>query len=97
MEIFDNAMSQNKFVEQDRLLSANSLRPYLPNMGAQLPALVDSQKEQRISLRERNSLQSTFDMKSDLNDLKKLTLELMNQDIKEEKEGLIQKYMGLRR
>ena len=34
-------------------------------------------------------------MKSDLNDLKKLTLELMNQDIsKEEKEGLIKKIYG---
>jgi transcriptional regulator with PAS, ATPase and Fis domain len=34
-------------------------------------------------------------MKNDLNDLKKLTLELMNQDIsKEEKEGLIQKIYG---
>ena len=34
-------------------------------------------------------------MKSDLNDLKKLTLELMNQEISsEEKEGLIQKIYG---
>ena len=34
-------------------------------------------------------------MKNDLNDLKKLTLELMNQDISaEEKEGLIQKIYG---
>jgi len=91
-----NVAEQISVLEQDRLLSANSLRPYLPNMGAQLPALVDSQKEQSDFASEREILYKVlFDMKSDLNDLKKLTLELMNQDIsKEEKEGLIQKIYG---
>ena len=91
-----NVAEQISVLEQDRLLSANSLRPYLPNMGAQLPALVDSPKEQSDFASEREILYKVlFDMKSDLNDLKKLTLELMNQDIsKEEKEGLIQKIYG---
>ena len=65
-------------------------------MGAQLPALVDSKKEQSDFASEREILYKVlFDMKSDLNDLKKLTLELMNQDISsEERDGLIQKIYG---
>ena len=91
-----NVAEQISVLEQDRLLSAKSLRPYLPNMGAQLPALVDDKKEQSDFASEREILYKVlFDMKSDLNDLKKLTLELMNQDIStEEKEGLIQKIYG---
>ncbi|MEL0300811.1 MAG: helix-turn-helix domain-containing protein, partial [Flavobacteriaceae bacterium] len=83
-------------LEQDRLLSANSLHPYLPNMGSQLPALVEDKKEQSDFASEREILYKVlFDMKSDLNDLKKLTLELMNQEISsEEKVGLIQKIYG---
>ena len=91
-----NVAEQISVLAQDRLLSANRLRPYLPNMGAQLPALVDNKKEPSDFASEREILYKVlFDMKSDLNDLKKLTLELMNQDIsKEEKEGLIQKIYG---
>ena len=91
-----NVAEQMSVLEQERLLSAAALRPYLPNMGAQLPALVDSKKEQSDFASEREILYKVlFDMKSDLNDLKKLTLELMNQDISsEERDGLIQKIYG---
>ena len=91
-----NVAEQISVLEQDRLLSANSLRPYLPNMGTQLPALIDGKKEQSDFASEREILYKVlFDMKNDLNDLKKLTLELINQDIStEEKEGLIQKIYG---
>ena len=91
-----NIAEQISVLEQDRLLSANSLRPYLPNMGSQLPALVENKKERSDFTSEREILYKVlFDMKSDLNDLKKLTLELMNQEIStEEKEGLIQKIYG---
>ena len=33
-----NVAEQMSVLEQERLLSAAALRPYLPNMGAQLPA-----------------------------------------------------------
>ena len=91
-----NVAEQMSVLEQERLLSAKALRPYLPNMGAQLPALVESKKEQSDFASEREILYKVlFDMKSDLNDLKKLTLELMNQDISsEERDGLIQKIYG---
>ena len=91
-----NIAEQISVLEQDRLLSANGLRPYLPNMGSQLPALIENKKERSDFTSEREILYKVlFDMKSDLNDLKKLTLELMNQEIStEEKEGLIQKIYG---
>ena len=91
-----NVAEQMSVLEQERLLSAAALRPYLPNMGAQLPALVENKKEQSDFASEREILYKVlFDMKSDLNDLKKLTLELMNQDISsEERDGLIQKIYG---
>ncbi len=91
-----NVAEQISVLEQDRLLSAISLRPYLPNMGAQLPALVEDKKDKSDFASEREILYKVlFDMKNDLNDLKKLTLELMNQDTSsEEKEGLIQKIYG---
>ena len=91
-----NVAEQMSVLEQERLLSAEALRPYLPNMGSQLPALVENKKEQSDFASEREILYKVlFDMKSDLNDLKKLTLELMNQDISsEERDGLIQKIYG---
>ena len=91
-----NVAEQMSVLEQERLLSPAALRPYLPNMGAQLPALVESKKEQSDFASVREILYKVlFDMKSDLNDLKKLTLELMNQDISsEERDGLIQKIYG---
>ena len=91
-----NVAEQLSVLEQERLLSADILRPYLPDMGTQLPALVNSQKESSDFSSEREILYKVlFDMKNDLNDLKQLTLKLMNHDISnEEKEGLIQKIYG---
>lgn len=91
-----NIAEQLSVLEQERILSASVLRTYLPNLGSQLPALVDEEKKQSDFASEREILYKVlFDMKNDLNDLKKLTLELMKQDISvEEKEGLIQKIYG---
>lgn len=91
-----NVAEQISVLEQDRLLNAATLRPYLPDMGSQLPALTNGRKEQSDFASEREILYKVlFDMKNDLNDLKKLTLELMNQDIsEEEREGLIEKIYG---
>ena len=91
-----NIAEQLSVLEQERLLSAAALRPYLPNMGSQLPALVESEKGKADFSSEREILYKVlFDMKSDLHDLKKLTLSLLNQEISsEEKEGLIQKIYG---
>ena len=91
-----NIAEQLSVLEHDRLLSAAVLRSYLPNLGSQLPALVDAEQKQSDFASEREILYKVlFDMKNDLNDLKKLTLELMKQDLSlEEKEGLIKKIYG---
>ena len=65
-----------------------------------LPAIVSSSSDQGSDFSsEREILYKVlFDMKSDLNDLKQLTLELMNSSntdqVRTENEGLIQKIYG---
>lgn len=91
-----NVAEQISVLEQERLLTAERLRPYLPNMGSQLPALVDKKQGNADFSTEREILYKVlFDMKSDLNDLKKLTLSVLNQESSpQEKEELIQKVYG---
>ena len=65
-------------------------------MGTQLPAIVNKETSGSDFSNEREILYKVlFDMKSDLNDLKKLTLELMendnHKDVQEKNEHLIQK------
>ena len=87
-----NIAEQMSVLEKDRILSIEKLRNYLPNSGIQLPAVVKNKKSQSDFSSEREILYKVlFDMKNDLNELKKITMKLMNSDIsKEEKEGLIQ-------
>ena len=64
-----------------------------------LPALVEDKQKQSDFSTEREILYKVlFDMKSDLNDLKKLTLELLKGDnsekVQEENETLIRKIYG---
>ena len=87
-----NIAEQMSVLEKDRILSPEKLRNYLPNSGIQLPAVVKNKKSQSDFSSEREILYKVlFDMKNDLNELKKITMKLMNSDMsKEEKEGLIQ-------
>jgi DNA-binding NtrC family response regulator len=80
-------------LEKDRILSLEKLRNYLPDTGSQLPAIVKNKKRESDFSSEREILYKVlFDMKSDLNELKKITMKLMDKNVsEEEKEGLIQK------
>lgn len=95
-----NIAEQLSVLEQDRTITAETLRSYLPITGSSnLPAVVGEAKSKSDFSSEREILYKVlFDMKSDLNDLKKLTMELMNSgnigDVKKENEGLIQKIYG---
>ncbi len=94
-----NAAEQISVLEQNRTISANTLRSYLPNHGSQLPAVVQRSKAESDFSSEREILYKVlFDMKSDLNDLKKLTMELMKSgnasDVQKKNESLIQKIYG---
>lgn len=91
-----NIAEQISVLEQNRIITAASLHGYLPNMGNNLPAVISSDKKESNFSNEREILYKVlFDMKSDLNDLKKLTMELMqngnNQQVQKDNEGLIQK------
>ncbi len=76
-----NVAEQVSVLEKNRILSAATLRNYLPNIGNQLPAVIDSSNKETDFSSEREILYKVlFDMKSDLNDLKKLTHELMENE-----------------
>ncbi len=94
-----NVAEQISVLEKEREVNAATLRAYLPEMGAQLPALIENKEKESDFSSEREILYKVlFDMKSDLNDLKKLTLEMINTDgstaVTEESKGLIQKIYG---
>jgi transcriptional regulator with PAS, ATPase and Fis domain len=72
-----NLVEQLSVIEQNRELNAVQLIPYIPAAPEQFPSVVGTQ-ESRIDEREI-MYKFLFDMKSDLNDLKKLVVELLNQ------------------
>ncbi len=94
-----NIAEQLSVLEQNRTINAATLQTYLPNTGSNLPAIINTQKSESDFSSEREILYKVlFDMKNDLNDLKKLTLELMKKgnikDVEKDHEGLIQKIYG---
>ena len=91
-----NVAEQISVLESSRLIDASTIKAYLPNFGNQLPAVIKKEKTEGDFSTEREILYKVlFDMKSDLNDLKKLTMELMQndnyKDVQEKNEHLIQK------
>ena len=93
-----NIAEQISVLEQKRTIDATSLNGYLPSAN-NLPAVVNNSKSENDFSNEREILYKVlFDMKSDLNDLKKLTMELMkngnSNDVEKDNEGLIQKIYG---
>ncbi|WP_281846919.1 sigma-54 interaction domain-containing protein [Olleya namhaensis] len=93
-----NVAEQVSVLEQNRTISASTLHSYLP-VGSNLPAVINTTKSESDFGSEREILYKVlFDMKADLNDLKKLTMELMKtgnaKEVQKENEGLIQKIYG---
>jgi transcriptional regulator with PAS, ATPase and Fis domain len=91
-----NIAEQISVVEEKRMITANNLLQYLPNKGTNLPSVIDSKKSKSDFNNEREIMYKIlFDMRSDINDLKKLTLELMQSDntakVEEDTKKLIQK------
>lgn len=94
-----NIAEQISVLEQEREIGAEKLKDYLPGLGSNLPAVIQEKKKESDFSNEREILYKVlFDMKNDLNDLKKLTLELMesgnHQKVQEDNESLIQKIYG---
>ncbi|WP_431137356.1 sigma 54-interacting transcriptional regulator [Psychroserpens mesophilus] len=94
-----NVAEQISVLEQNRTISASTLRGYLPSTSNNLPAVINTTKAESDFSNEREILYKVlFDMKSDLNDLKKLTMELMKSgnanEVQKDNEHLIQKIYG---
>ncbi|QFZ54953.1 sigma-54-dependent Fis family transcriptional regulator [Oceanihabitans sp. IOP_32] len=94
-----NVAEQISVLERQRTISADTLKGYLPTSGTNLPAVIKTSKAESDFTSEREILYKVlFDMKGDLNDLKKLTMELMKKgnikDVEKDHGGLIQKIYG---
>ncbi|WP_264512603.1 sigma-54 interaction domain-containing protein [Flavobacterium sp. N1719] len=92
-----NAAEQISVLETKRDISASTLASYLPLDNRNLPSVVSKSKSDSDFSNERDILYKVlFDMKSDLNDLKKLTLELMKngKNVQDINPSLIQKIYG---
>ena len=91
-----NVAEQLSVLEKERLISDETLLRYLPkNSQNNLPALISNDEGTSFNSEREILYKVLFDMKADLNDLKKLTLELMQtknlSDFKKNNEKLIQK------
>ncbi len=97
-----NVAEQISVLEENRTITPEALNSYLPNASnPQLPAVVETGSTANDFSNEREILYKVlFDMKSDLNDLKKLTLEVIKsgdlEEVHEENQGLIRKIYGNR-
>ncbi|WP_430615052.1 sigma 54-interacting transcriptional regulator [Flavobacterium sp. JP2137] len=94
-----NVAEQISVLETERLITLAVLQGYLPTHRNQLPSVVAGKKADSEFSNEREILYKVlFDMKNDLNDLKKLTLELMKNDsavkVQETNKNLIQRIYG---
>jgi len=91
-----NVAEQISVLEQQREINAATLSQYLPNMSSNLPAVINTKKAEGDFSNEREILYKVlFDMQRDVNDLKKLTMELMKtgnaNKVQEENSSLIKK------
>ncbi|MGG7033712.1 MAG: sigma-54 interaction domain-containing protein [Flavobacterium sp.] len=93
-----NVAEQMSILETNREISAAVLESYMPTESNSLPSVIKNKKSESDFSTEREILYKVlFDMKNDLNDLKKLTLELMkngSSKVQETNASLIQKIYG---
>ena len=95
-----NIAEQISVLESSREVNVKTLQSYLPQVhSSQLPAVIGSEKQSSYFSNEREILYKVlFDMKGDLNDLKKLTLELLKgkdgASVQKENDNLIRKIYG---
>jgi len=94
-----NITEQISVIEQNRSISIEILKSYLPEYKTNLPALINNGSKAGDFANEREILYKVlFDMRNDITDLKKLTLELLEDgnDVKNKKNAqrLIEKIYG---
>ncbi len=76
-----NVAEQLSVLEKNREISPELIRSYLPDSNSQLPAIFEKETKGSDFSSEREILYKVlFDMKNDLNDLKKITHDLINEE-----------------
>ncbi|MEQ6125206.1 sigma-54 dependent transcriptional regulator [Pseudotenacibaculum sp. MALMAid0570] len=91
-----NLAEQISVVEENRTITGSKLQQYLPNQSGNLPAVIGKTKDANDFATERDIMYKIlFDMRNDINDLKKLTLDLMqngnSEQVQAENHQLIEK------
>lgn len=90
-----NLAEQISVIEEERSIGAQKLQQYLPNNSGNLPAIIGGKKENDFSTERDIMYKILFDMRNDINDLKKLTLDLMKngnvEEVQEENHRLLEK------
>lgn len=94
-----NLAEQISVIEESRTISAAKLQLYLPDNKGNLPAIIGTSKKENDFSNERDIMYKIlFDMRNDINDLKKLTLDLLNseniEEVQQENHQLIEKIYG---
>ena len=93
-----NLTEQISVIEENRMISASKLQQYLPNNFGNLPAVVDQKSNADFATERDIMYKILFDMRNDINDLKKLTSELIDkgsiEEISEQNHQLIEKIYG---
>ena len=94
-----NIAEQLSVLETERSITPDILNQYLPSSKINLPAIIQNKVDENDFSSEREILYKVlFDMSSNLNDLKKLTQEIMNESelniTKNEHSSLIKKIYG---
>lgn len=92
-----NIAEQISIVEENRTITAEKLHQYLPDYSGNLPAVIGNTSSSKSDFATERDImyKILFDMRNDINDLKKLTLDLMQsgniEKVQEEHHGLIEK------
>lgn len=91
-----NIAEQISVVEEDRNITSEKIIQYLPDLKGNLPAVIKNNDSKNDFTNERDIMYKIlFDMRNDINDLKKLTLDLLkdgnSKQVREENHRLIQK------
>ena len=90
-----NLAEQISVIEESRMITATKLQNYLPSNNGNFPAVIGGKKENDFSTERDIMYKILFDMRNDINDLKKLTLDLMKtgdiEEVEERNHQLIEK------
>ena len=93
-----NLAEQISVIEENRNISCAKLQQYLPENRGNLPAIIGGKKDNDFSSERDIMYKILFDMRNDINDLKKLTLDLLKsgnvEEVQEENHQLIEKIYG---